>query len=139
MGVIHVDKYGRAIAIGIRRIQPQRVRHAGMERPLPFPLQVRPQPATPTQRQPRNTERTVQYGKALEVFAKLMELGMHRWVLGLLSPRAGARYLIRVRGKPFGRTDDVLYALAVKWAMERYGRQVDKNCTDITVEDTSNG
>jgi hypothetical protein len=136
MGAVYVDSYGRAVASGVRRIVPQRTRHRHMEKPLSFPLQVRPQRAAPTYRQPENTERTIQYGKALEVFSKLVELGPYRWTLGLLSPRSSARFLIRVRGRPFGRTDDGLYALAVRWAMQRYGRQIDNDYVDVVVEDT---
>lgn len=52
----HLDKYGKAKAIGIYRVTDCRTRQRNQTKPLPFSHQVLPQRATPVFRQPKGTE-----------------------------------------------------------------------------------
>lgn len=108
-----VDKYGRAVAIGVRRDAPLTAR-ARPGKPLPLELLTHPQRAVKRRLKGRpNTPEGYgnDYDPSAPILGMIVALGMDKAVSLL---KTTGRYRIEVDGVDIGGTDVLAYACAIR-------------------------
>jgi hypothetical protein len=105
------DKYGRAVALGVRRIGPLTAR-SRPGKPLPLELVVHPQRAV-RRRLKGNTHSPEGYGNVANPSAPIMGMMVANMDSALSFLKTTGRYGVEVEGACIGRTDMVAYACAL--------------------------